>query len=250
MKKAFTLAEVLITLGIIGIVSALTIPSLINQYKEKVIITHLQKAYTLLQQATQLMIQEEGTIDNFGTDETERLNVYAELLPKYLNVSKACPVGDRTCVPFQYLGLGYTWANSYRNLYLNNGVILALKIGGECIQDVKLQNSGCRPEEVDPGCKHPFYNGTYVHRCGTIYVDINGMNEPNTLGKDLFEFVIVKDGIVPAGLPQEPISGFDFKVGCLENKSKCTAWILHNKNMDYLRCPEKLDWDKASSCKN
>ena len=35
MKKAFTLAEVLITLGIIGIVAAMTIPNLMNNYTQK-----------------------------------------------------------------------------------------------------------------------------------------------------------------------------------------------------------------------
>ena len=39
MKKAFTLAEVLITLGIIGVVAAMTIPSLINAYRERVTVT-------------------------------------------------------------------------------------------------------------------------------------------------------------------------------------------------------------------
>jgi len=52
--KAFTLTEILITIAIIGIVAALTIPGLINNYKEKSIITALRKIYSELTQATQL----------------------------------------------------------------------------------------------------------------------------------------------------------------------------------------------------
>ncbi len=43
MKKAFTLAEVLITLGIIGVVAAMTLPSLVGNYKKKVTVTRLKK---------------------------------------------------------------------------------------------------------------------------------------------------------------------------------------------------------------
>ena len=45
MKKAFTLAEVLITLGIIGIVAAMTLPTLIGKYQKKQTVTQLKKAY-------------------------------------------------------------------------------------------------------------------------------------------------------------------------------------------------------------
>ena len=48
--RAFTLAEVLITLGIIGVVAAMTIPSLINSYQHKVLETQFKKAYAILYQ--------------------------------------------------------------------------------------------------------------------------------------------------------------------------------------------------------
>lgn len=51
MKKAFTLAEVLITLGIIGIVAALTMPSLMTKFHQKKMETQFKKAYSALQQA-------------------------------------------------------------------------------------------------------------------------------------------------------------------------------------------------------
>ena len=51
MKKAFTLAEVLVTLGIIGVVSAMTVPTLMQNYQRKVYVTQLHKFYNELSQA-------------------------------------------------------------------------------------------------------------------------------------------------------------------------------------------------------
>src|SRR5574344_1226697 len=62
-KCAFTLAEVLITLGIIGVVAALTIPTLINSYQEKATITALKKFYSVASQACLLAKVENGEIN-------------------------------------------------------------------------------------------------------------------------------------------------------------------------------------------
>ena len=59
MKKGFTLAEVLITLAIIGIVAALTIPSLANGYQKRVLTSQLQKAYAELSQAGAMVMADE-----------------------------------------------------------------------------------------------------------------------------------------------------------------------------------------------
>ena len=50
-NNAFTLAEVLITLGIIGVVASMTLPALINQTRAKELQTGLKKAYSVLQTA-------------------------------------------------------------------------------------------------------------------------------------------------------------------------------------------------------
>ena len=59
-KFAFTLAEVLITLGIIGIVAALTIPSLINNYKAKQLEVQFKKADSILTQSLKKAVDEAG----------------------------------------------------------------------------------------------------------------------------------------------------------------------------------------------
>lgn len=62
MKKAFTLAEVLITIGIIGVIAALTIPALINKTNKKELETAFKKQYSTLQQAI-MMIKTEDALD-------------------------------------------------------------------------------------------------------------------------------------------------------------------------------------------
>lgn len=62
MKKGFTLAEVLITLGIIGVVAAMTLPSVVGNYKKKVTVTRLKKFYSTMQQAIQLSEKDYGDI--------------------------------------------------------------------------------------------------------------------------------------------------------------------------------------------
>ena len=55
MKKAFTLAEVLITLGIIGVVAAMTLPTLVNNTEKKELDAQLTKSYSVLQNAINRM---------------------------------------------------------------------------------------------------------------------------------------------------------------------------------------------------
>lgn len=59
-KVAFTLAETLITLGIIGVVAAMTIPNLITTHQKKVTVTKLQKSISVLNQAYKLSVAEQG----------------------------------------------------------------------------------------------------------------------------------------------------------------------------------------------
>lgn len=63
MKNAFTLAEVLITLGIIGVVAAITMPTLISNHKKRVVETKLQKAYSMIAQAMKFSENEHGDSD-------------------------------------------------------------------------------------------------------------------------------------------------------------------------------------------
>ncbi len=88
----FTLAEVLITLGIIGIVAAMTLPTLIEKHQKKVVVTRLQKFYTNINQAIKLSEVENGPAQYWEIGENGQqtaLDAYNKYLAKYLKtVSK------------------------------------------------------------------------------------------------------------------------------------------------------------------
>ncbi len=96
-KSAFTLAEVLITLAIIGVVAAMTIPTLIQNYRKKVIENKLVKVYSLMNQAIKLSTIENGetsTWKTFGISPNgtatyeDLLKWYETYLAEYLKVEK------------------------------------------------------------------------------------------------------------------------------------------------------------------
>jgi prepilin-type N-terminal cleavage/methylation domain-containing protein len=62
-NRGFTLAEVLITLGIIGVIAALTIPGLVASYQKKVLVTRMQKFYSVMHNAAKLKEAEAGSLD-------------------------------------------------------------------------------------------------------------------------------------------------------------------------------------------
>ena len=62
MKRGFTLAEVLITLGIIGVVASMTMPVLVGNYKKKAAVSQLKKVYSLLLQSIEFSKLENGDI--------------------------------------------------------------------------------------------------------------------------------------------------------------------------------------------
>ena len=61
--KAFTLAEVLVTLGIIGVVSAMTVPSLMQNHQKKTYVTQMHKFYNELQQAAQQYMTDKNAVN-------------------------------------------------------------------------------------------------------------------------------------------------------------------------------------------
>ena len=89
MKKAFTLAEVLITLGIIGVVAALTIPTLVNNYRKKQFETGLKKEYSVLLQALDMYKQDNETpLKREDTDQS--LAEFKNKIKPYLKILVDC----------------------------------------------------------------------------------------------------------------------------------------------------------------
>ena len=84
-RYAFTLAEVLITIGIIGVVAAITIPTLITNYQKKVTVNRLKQTYSIIEQAVKRSEAENGDISSwdFNMPSDERFEKY---LAPYLHI--------------------------------------------------------------------------------------------------------------------------------------------------------------------
>ena len=114
-RVAFTLAEVLITLGIIGVVAAMTLPTLVQNYQKRVVETRLQKFYSAINQAVRLAEVEYGdkkiwfedlagaTIDNEGrpvegSSESEKW--FNKYLAPHLKIIKQETLSDGTFIVY------------------------------------------------------------------------------------------------------------------------------------------------------
>ena len=64
--SAFTLAEVLITLGIIGVVAAMTIPNLMQKCFEIQTVTRFKEVTSILSQAMRLAVEDNGEVSSWG----------------------------------------------------------------------------------------------------------------------------------------------------------------------------------------
>jgi len=214
-KQAFTLAEVLITLGIIGVVAALTIPSLIKTHQEKVTVNKVKKMYSTLNQALRQAINDYGEVSLWDLDgggsrwSPESAENFWNNFKTYLKVAKEyqsgeeCPVGS-----YKYLNNSsstgiYGASNDYKKVILNDGSLLWIRTHGK-------------------NCQYP--DGKESDVCAIITYDVNGVKAPNTIGIDAFSFRVKSNTIVP--------NTDDCSLE--SNGWGCSAYILHNGNMNYL----------------
>ena len=92
-KKGFTLAEVLITLGIIGIVAAMTMPVLIEKVNHKIVVNRLKKMYSTLSQAMLYTVAKDGDYSALGISDNDTQSLidwYNYSLKKQLKITKEC----------------------------------------------------------------------------------------------------------------------------------------------------------------
>lgn len=214
-KSAFTLAEVLITLAIIGVVAAITIPTLIQNTQKQEIVGKVKEAYSILSQATQQINDDCGgnisgclSDPNAVVSDSTVQNEVANLYKQKLYLAKDCTDGTTTeC----FANVLYTFLNNnpYTNfdslfptsrIFLKNGTSVAFGWYG-------------------PTFGPPIYFD--------VYIDINGTKKPNQVGKDtfLFYYDINKKSITP-----------HLEVDCGEgtnNGMGCAAKILQENAISY-----------------
>ena len=161
IKNGFTLAEVLITLGIIGVVAAITLPVLITNFQKKQIATAVKKAYSELSQALKLSETDNGEMQYWdypiGSVEDTEIFVNKYIKPYYQELNK---FEER---------FGVQWPGISANgvTYITHN---ATKLSIEALQP-------------------------YIY----VLVDVNGLKMPNRIGNDIFYFNTTTGKLMPTG---------------------------------------------------
>ena len=198
MRKGFTLAEVLITLGIIGVVAALVMPSLIANYKKKVWVVQLQKEISVWDNAMKLMLATDGVeyfndtefaksvIDagqnSFSSSDAHNLtkSKSEDILKKYLKIVKFTYNEDFVDAPDGYYCVGMLSGDDGG---CTDGTLPAYMADGSAY--------GISFSNLNASSTENLLNGN-------ISIDVNGKNGPNRYGRDVFSFYVNRYGqLVP-----------------------------------------------------
>ena len=184
-KSAFTLAEVLITLGIIGVVAALTLPTVIKNYQKQVTVTRLQKAYSILGQVAQKSIADNGSIDLVAGEAVNATTVetfFATYWLPYFNGVKAYP--DDTSPQLNNRKNQYKYMNGELEIYSIGTIYRYGRIFFSTIDGTTYAVSIMNWKNTEAGQEAIYWYSQSVR------VDINGVKPPNTYGKDVFQFEV------------------------------------------------------------
>ncbi len=231
-RAAFTLAEVLITLGIIGVVAAMTLPVLISKYQERSWLTSFKRTYSVLYQAYLGAYQENGIASTWcPAKNSDCSKTYFDILSPHLKVVEVWGF-DRPDILYKIsyhdldgrdIGSNNIFPTTHYKFVLNDGTIIGIGYDGELNMPL-------------------------------LQVDTNGLKGPNQLGKDIFYFTLNSKQNYPV------ISGFaKWWIGagsstyCSTQRQSgwwsgggCSLWIIATGNMDYLhRNLTSDEWNKA-----
>ncbi|MDD3150163.1 MAG: prepilin-type N-terminal cleavage/methylation domain-containing protein [Candidatus Gastranaerophilales bacterium] len=196
-RKAFTLAETLIVIAIIGIIASIVTPMLFGTTSDAELKAAWKKQYSDLSQATMMIVADNGGTlagafpgDALGSEDLK--NAFAAKLNIIKDCSGTSEFGGtgsggsaegcwHTSSNWQYLSGTTIGTQHDPGLILNNGILIRFGI----------QNSTCNLDTSYAG-------GDYT-KCGYIQIDVNGFKKPNKLGKDIFDITIVSNALIPTG---------------------------------------------------
>ncbi|MDR1168335.1 MAG: type II secretion system GspH family protein [Heliobacteriaceae bacterium] len=215
-KNGFTLAEVLITLGIIGVVAALTMPALISNYQQMVVKTQFKKAYAVLQNAWGLAESDGESYecyywkDNpYGGHHCDTYDAQGECTHYIMDSGGELPADvngkfDDCGVQAERILANLNIVQTCQNNAYSGGCIpdyegldTVVKAGGGTDYQATQRSTGCtrwRKSNIRTmSSAHVLADGTIILGYGAFYprafaVDVNGKKGPNKWGHDLFSF--------------------------------------------------------------
>lgn len=218
MKKGFTLSEVLVTLGIVGVISVLTVPAVMKNYRKKVYVSKLKQTYSQITDATRAIMADEQADSFYQTTAGVSSNCADPANPRgacyflrnyFKTVKENCNVlTDDTDAARAKLCVSVgsnkkpTDSNAYTNLSGGNAGTLA---GQYCVQTT----SGaaiCQGYRLKNGQPNVTFN-----------IDINGPEKPNITGYDVFYLEVKPDGtLVDYDETSANNCGVSSSAGCFE----------------------------------
>jgi len=173
-KHGFTLIEILVTMGIIGIVAAMTVPQLVNNYQRKMYVTSLKKVHSDIEQAFSKYLRDKNVNSLILTDFQQNPQAFFN---DYIKMNK------------KQSTFANTFGASYKNINGNASTFSATTCGNNGYYYItKGGASICIP------------NPCSVGEC-QIYIDTNGSAGPNINGRDLFSGYIWEDGSIDVVSP-------------------------------------------------
>lgn len=189
-SSGFTLAETLITLVIVGVIAAITVPSLIAKYQEEQFKSQFKKCYSMLANAINAVIFDNGSLlmpqyDNSSPPTITK--AYGQLFAEKFSTIKTCE-NTSDCLNKKVWHQNYEW-------YDSNGNSLAQNVGGMYYMSgfIAADGSLWRFYFFDSTCNYGSYK-----ICGYVAFDTNGFKGPNKYGKDLYSVRVNKNGKIIA----------------------------------------------------
>lgn len=218
-KKGFTLAETLIAMAILGILTAITVPTLITTTNKITYVDGLKRAYLTIKTATdKIALNNNGSMVNIVSNGDS-----IPLRDKYcsqLNCIKKCDYNVTGCFHSQ----------SEMKL-LNNQSILGT-------YNPTISSWHAASAILSNGMTLVLYADDFTPAStsqGWLAIDVNGFKKPNILGRDVFSFEFTSTNIKPNGSKWNP----DYTVYCDpastddENGAYCSSRVLSEGGMNY-----------------
>lgn len=185
-KTGFTLAEILITIVVIGVIAAVTVPTVIPIFQKKSLEERFAKANSVLKQTVVHAEATDGGFTNWDWISSD-ITFFRYFTP-YLSIVKVCKPNQSGCgedIEYKYLNGNPATTSPFptglTRFVTADGALWLIGV-----------NSGCVSK------------GEY---CALIRVDVNGEAPPNTYGRDLFTFFMLPytNEVRPEGLYEFPL---------------------------------------------
>ena len=233
----FTLAEVLITLSVIGIIASITIPSFVNNERQKTTVTKLKKFYSSITDAYDIIQVEEGSNASSWINKYNDNAIIYKKISEKLNTERQCNQNDKSCASTTVVYKNLLGTSDFPHKTMNYGNYRIKLKDGTIITFATVSNNCSASYGTTDNLKTV---------CAESIVDINGDKGPNKLGVDAFHYLITEKEIIPSGVKGHT-GEYNLENGCNRtekewtNGTGCFAWVVYKGNMKYLK--ENVSWD-------